>query len=95
MWHITIPGVKNMFIILLILKVGRLMNIGFEQVFLLYNPLVYDVGDVISTYTYRLGIEQTQYSLTTAIGFTQSIINFILVYSTNKLSKALSGWALW
>lgn len=95
MWYITIPGIKNMFIILLILQVGRMVSIGFEQVFLLYNPLVYNTGDVISTYTYRLGIEQTQFSLTTAIGFTQSIVNFILVYSTNKISKIFAGWSLW
>jgi len=94
-WYITLPGIRNMFIILLVLQVGRMVSIGFEQVFLFYNPLVYDVGDVISTYTYRLGIEQTQYSLTTAIGFTQSLVNFILVYSTNRLSKTLAGWSLW
>ena len=54
-----------------------------------------EVGDVISTYTYRLGIEQSQYSLTTAIGFTQSIVNFALVFGTNKLSKKLGGYSLW
>jgi putative aldouronate transport system permease protein len=82
-------------IVLLVLQMGRMTTIGFEQIFLLYNPMVYDVGDVISTYTYRLGIEQTQYSLTSAIGFTQSIVNFILVYSANRLSKKVAGWALW
>jgi putative aldouronate transport system permease protein len=53
------------------------------------------VGDVISTYTYRLGIEQARYSLTTAIGFTQSVVNFILVYSANMLSRKVAGWSLW
>ena len=95
LFHITLPGVKNMFILLLILRVGTMVTIGFEQVFLLYNPTVYSVGDVISTYTYRLGIEQSQYSLTTAIGFTQSIVNFALVFGTNKLSKKLGGYSLW
>jgi putative aldouronate transport system permease protein len=94
-WHITLPSLKSIIIILLIIRVGNMVTIGFEQIFLLYNPLVYDVGDVISTYTYRLGIEQTQYSLTTAIGLTQSVVNFILVFSANKLSKKIAGWSMW
>jgi putative aldouronate transport system permease protein len=72
-----------------------LINIGFDQIYLLYNPLVYDVGDVISTYTYRMGIEKTQYSITAAIGVTQSVVNFALVFSANKLSRIVAGWSLW
>ncbi|HHV59715.1 MAG TPA: sugar ABC transporter permease [Clostridiaceae bacterium] len=94
-WHITLPGLKNITIVLLVLQVGSLVTIGFERIFLLYNPLVYEVGDVISTYTYRLGIEQVRFSLTSAIGLTQSVVNFILVYSTNRLAKAVAGWSLW
>lgn len=94
-WHITLPGIRNIAIVLLVLQVGSLVTIGFEQIFLLYNPLVYEVGDVISTYTYRLGIEQTRFSLTSAIGLTQSIVNFILVYSTNRLARTFAGWSLW
>ena len=94
-WHITLPGLRNIIIVLMVLRIGRMVTIGFEQIFLLYNPLVYDVGDVISTYTYRLGIEQIQYSLTTAIGFCQSVVNFILVYTANRLAKRVAGWSLW
>lgn len=94
-WHITLPGIKNITIVLLVLQVGSMVSIGFEQIFLMYNPLLYEIGDVISTYTYRLGIEQARFSLTSAIGLTQSIVNFILVYSTNRLSKAVAGWSLW
>ena len=94
-WHVTLPGIKSIAIVLLVLQVGSIVSIGFEQIFLLYNALVYEVGDVISTYTYRLGIEQTRYSLTTAIGVTQSIVNFILVYFTNRLSRTFAGWSLW
>ncbi|HCS73807.1 MAG TPA: hypothetical protein DIW17_08025, partial [Clostridiales bacterium] len=78
-WHITIPGLSTIITVLLLLQIGSLLTIGFEQVFLLYNPMVYDVADVISTYTYRLGLEQAQFSATTAIGITQSIVNFILL----------------
>lgn len=94
-WYVTLPGIKTMAIVLLVLQVGTLVSIGFEQIFLLYNPLVYEVGDVISTYTYRLGIEQARYSLTTAIGLTQSIVNFILVYTTNRVAKSFAKWSLW
>lgn len=94
-WHITLPGVRSIAIVLLVLQIGSITTIGFEQIFLLYNPTVYSVGDVISTYTYRLGVKQVQYSLTTAIGITQSIVNFILVFSANKLSKKVAGWSLW
>lgn len=93
--HITLPGIKTIAVVLLVLNVGSIVTIGFEQIFLLYNPAVYDVGDVISTYTYRLGIEETRYSLTSAIGLTQSIVNFILVMAANRIAKAFAGWSLW
>ncbi|NLD87628.1 MAG: sugar ABC transporter permease [Clostridiales bacterium] len=94
-WHITLPGLRNIIVVLLVLQMGSMITIGFEQIFLLYNSMVYDVGDVISTYTYRLGIVNTQFSLTSAIGVTQSVVNFILVYSANRISRALAGWSLW
>jgi len=94
-WHITLPGLTSIITVLLILQVGSLLSIGFEQVFLLYNAMVYEVADVISTYTYRLGIEETQFSLTTAIGLTQSTVNFILLYIANRTARKLAGWSMW
>lgn len=93
--HITLPGLSSIITVLLVLQVGSLFSIGFDQIFLLYNPMVYEVGDVISTYTYRLGIEQTQYSATTAIGLSQSVINFILVFFANRVARKLAGWSMW
>lgn len=93
--HVTLPGIKPIAMVLFMLTVGNLMTVGIDQIFNLYNPLVYNVGDVISTYTYRLGLESMQYSLTTAIGITQSLINFALVYLANKIVKKFNGWALW
>jgi putative aldouronate transport system permease protein len=93
--YISIPSLRYIAIILLILQIGNLFNVGFEQVFLLSNPLVYDVGDVISTYTYRMGVEQAQFSKTTAIGLMQSILNFIMVFNANKISKKIAGWSMW
>lgn len=94
-WHITLPGLRMIIIVLLVLKMGNMISVGFQKIFLLYNPLLYDVGDVISTYTYRLGIEKARYSLTSAIGLTQSVVNFIMVISANKLSRKIAGWSLW
>lgn len=94
-WHITLPGISSVVVVLLILRIGSMVTIGFENIFLLYNPVVYDVADVISTYTYRLGIEGGQFSQTTAVGLTQSIVNFVLVYSANRISRRVAGWSLW
>ncbi len=94
-WYITLPGIKTMITILLVLNIGNIVTIGFEKIFLLYNPLVYSVGDVISTYTYRLGLEQQQFSLTTAIGLSQSVVNFIMVFSANTIVKRISKWSMW
>lgn len=93
--YITLPGIAPIFTLLLILNIGSMITIGFEQIFLLYNSTVYNVGDVISTYVYRLGIVQTQYSLTTAIGVTQSAVNFAMVFTANYTARKLVGFALW
>jgi len=93
--HITLPGLKNMITVLLVLNLGTMVSIGFENIFLFYNPLVYDVGDVISTYTYRLGLVNMQYSVTTAIGLAQSVINMVLILGSNFIAKKMGGWALW
>lgn len=94
-WHITLPGLRLIIIVLLVLDVGSIISIGFDKIYLLYNPLLRDVGEVISTYTFNLGVVGTQYSLSSAIGLTQSIVNFILVFLANKLSKKIAGWSLW
>ncbi len=94
-WHITLPGLTSIIIVLLLLQIGSLLSIGFEQIFLLYNPMVYEVADVISTYTYRLGLEQSQFSATTAIGITQSIVNFALLFTANRTARKVAGWSMW
>lgn len=94
-WHITLPGIMPMIVILLILRIGGLMEIGFEKIILLYNPNVYDTADVISTFVYRKGIsEGSEFSYTTAVGLFQSVVNFILLLGANRLSKALSDTKL-
>lgn len=93
--HITLPGMVPMITLLFLLRISSIFSVGFERVFLMQNPLVYKVSDVISTYVYRVGLEQAQYSLTTAIGLTQSLLGFILLISANKLSKKVVGMGLY
>ena len=95
MWHITLPGIRSTIAILLILRMGGMMNVGFEHVFVLQNSAVRSVSEVISTFVYRAGILSTQYSYTTAVGLFQSLVSMILIVSTNRIIKALGEEGLW
>lgn len=95
MRFITLPSLSPVITIMLILAVGKLMNDNFDQVFNLYNPAVYEVGDVLSTYTYREGLENMSYSLATAVEFFKNIIAFILVLSANKLARRINEYGIW
>ena len=94
-WYITLPMIAPTIIVLFILQVGKVMNIGFEKVFLLYSPAVYETGDVISTYVYRQGIESMNFSSSTAIGFFNSVVNFIFVFIANQLCRKATEQSLW
>ena len=93
--HINIPGILPTIVILLILNVGQIMNIGFEKVFLLQNDLNISASDIISTFSYSVGIQGGQYSFASAIGLFNSIVNFILLLSVNKISRKLTETSLW
>ena len=95
MTSITVPCIKETIAIMLILAVGGLASIGFEQPFVMQNSTVMEVEDVVSTFTYRVGLEQSQFSIGTAVGLVQSFINFVLVLSANAVSKRLSGSGIW
>ncbi|MBP1988588.1 ABC transporter permease [Paenibacillus eucommiae] len=94
-WHITLPGMVPMIVLLLLLRLGSIFDVGFERVFTMQNALVLDESDVMSTYIYRLGLERAQYSLTTAIGFVQSLLGFLMLVTANKLSKKTTGMGLY
>lgn len=87
MWHITLPAIKGTIIIMLILKVGSILNTGFEQIFLMENDLNRSAAQVFDTYIYRMGIRQGQYSFATAAGLFKSIVSMILVLGTNWIAK--------
>lgn len=92
--HITLPGIASTIIILLILKVGRIMNIGHEKVLLLYNESIYSTADIISTYVYRRGIQNAEYSFSAAVGLFNSVINMVMLLSVNFLSKKITDESL-
>lgn len=93
--HITLPGISPTIVLLLILSVGNIMNVGYEKVILLYNDLNRNSADVISSYVYRRGIEQADFSFGTAVGLFNSTINFALVMVANQISRRVTGAGLW
>ena len=94
MFRITLPSIMSTISIMLIMRLGSLMNNGFEQIYLLYSPLVYEVADVFETYTYRIGIQGGRYSYSTAVGLFQSVVGFILIISSNYVSRRLGESSL-
>lgn len=93
--HITLPGIMPTITIMLILRLGGIMNVGFEKIILLYNPLTYDTADVISSYVYRRGLNDFQWSLSSAVGLFNSVINFFFLITANGLSKKFNNSSLW
>ncbi|HBM79902.1 MAG TPA: protein lplB [Clostridiaceae bacterium] len=93
--YITLPGISSTIVVLLVLRMGGILRNGFEQIFLLYSPLVYPVADVFETYTYRVGLLEGRFSYATAVGLFQSVVGFILIMLTNRISKIINGSSLW
>ncbi len=90
--YITLPSIKSVIVTMLILQISKMMTIGLDAPLLLGNNKVINVAEVISTYTYRLGIESAKYSESTAIGLFQSVINIIILFAADKFAKAISCW---
>lgn len=93
--HVTLPGIIPTIMTMLIMRMGNVMSVGYEKVMLLYNSQVYETADVISTYVYRIGILQTDFGYSTAIGLFNSAINLVILLAANKLSKKMTETALW
>ncbi len=94
-YHITLPGITNTIVMMFILSMAGIMSAGFDQIFNMYSPYVYDVADVISTYTFRLGLGSGEYSEATAIGLFNSVISFALIMSANKLCRKYLARGIW
>ncbi|WP_407944915.1 ABC transporter permease [Paenibacillus cymbidii] len=95
MWKITLPGLLPTISILFILRVGNLLNVGFEKIILLYNSATYDTADVISTFVYRKGLIDFGWSYSSAVGLFNSVINLALLVAANRISRKLSESSLW
>lgn len=87
LWHITLPSIRSVIVILLILRLGNFLDLGFEQIFLMLNAMNREVGEVFDTYVYQVGIRQGQFSYSAAVGLFKSIVGFILVIGANSLAK--------
>lgn len=95
LWHITLPGIAPIIILMFILRLGSILEAGTEQILTMYNPVVYKVSDVIGTYVYRQGLGNQDYSFTTAVGMFEAIISFTLVIIGNSLSKKYLQRGIW
>ena len=95
MWHITLPGIKPTIVVLLVMNLGNILGSGFDRPFAMQNNLVMDVAEVISTFVYKNGIRGLQFSLTTAVGFFQSVICVIFLLLANWISRRLGERGIW
>ncbi|MGI6172995.1 MAG: ABC transporter permease [Christensenellales bacterium] len=95
MWNVTLPGILPTVVILLIMRIGSLMSLGWDKIYLLYNEMIYETADVISTYVYRMGMTRMQYSYSTAVGLMNSAVNIVLLVSANIISARVTENSLW
>lgn len=95
MRHITLPAIRGLIVILFILHLGRILDAGFEQVFVMYNPSVYSVAEILDTYVYRIGLVSGRFSLGTAVGVFKGVIGLILILSSNQILKRLRMPTIW
>ena len=93
--HVTLPGIASTMVIMLILRIGQTMNVGYEKIILMYSPSTYSTADVISSYVYRVGIQDANYSYSTAVNLFNSVVNFILLYASNIFSRKFADTSLW
>lgn len=95
LWHVTLPAIIPTFVILLVLSIGSLLGTDSQKILLMYNSSTMDQADVIGTYVYRVGLQEARYSYTTAVGLFTNILNFVLVYGANVISRKMTGYSLW
>lgn len=92
LWHVTLPGIRNTVALLAILSLGSILEAGFDQVYNLYNPLVYSTGDIIDTYVFRAGLQGLDFSFGTAVGLLKSVVSFILITTGYWLARKFMGY---
>ena len=90
--HITLPGIMPIVVLMSVLSLGSILNAGFDQIYNLYNPSVYETGDIVDTFVYRLGMEQARYGPATAVGLFKSVVSFIFVSLSYVLADKLANY---
>jgi putative aldouronate transport system permease protein len=93
-WHVTLPGISSTIVLLACLALGNVLQAGFDQVFMLYNPAVYATGDILDTYVYRVGLISAQYSMAGAIGLIKSVVGFVLIVIAYYLADKYAGYRI-
>jgi len=93
-WHITLPAMSTVVVLLGVLSLGNVLNAGFDQVYNLYNPLVYSTGDILDTWVYRLGLQNLQFSLATAAGLFKSVISFVMIVVSYMLAYKFADYTV-
>lgn len=93
-WNVTLPGIAPIVVLMMILNLGNVLNAGFEQIFNLYNPLVYETADIIDTFVYRISLVEANYSLGTAVGLLKSVVSFILIVTSYKIANKYSYYTV-
>ncbi|CAM4498021.1 putative aldouronate transport system permease protein [Paenibacillus endophyticus] len=93
-WHVTLPGLRATIVLLSVLSLGNVLNAGFDQIFNLYNPLLYSTGDIIDTWVYREGLLNMQYGLATAVGLLKSIVSFIMIIVSYMLASKFANYRI-
>ena len=91
-WHVTLPGIMSTVVVLGVLGLGNVLNAGFDQVYNMYNPMVYSTGDIIDTWVYRMGLVNLQFSLATAAGLLKSVVSFILIVSSHLMAYKFADY---
>ena len=93
-WFVVLPSIVPTIVLMASLSIGNILNAGFDQIYNLYSPLVYETGDIIDTYVYRMGLEKLQYSFGTAVGLFKSVVSFLLLAVSYKLAERFAGYTL-
>ncbi len=93
--HVTLPGIASTIVVLLILRLGSIMSVGYEKTILMYSPATYETADIIGSYVYRVGLLDADYSYSTAINLFNSLINLLVLYVANRFSRHISSTSLW
>ncbi|MGO4496578.1 ABC transporter permease [Paenibacillus sp. 2RAB27] len=94
-WHVSLPGLRSTIMILFTLRLGNVLDVGFEQVFLMLNARVSVVGDVLETYLYSTGLVSGKFSFATAVGLLKGVLGFVLIYGSNKVARRINGRGLY